>query len=201
MADPSFNIETPNLYICHFLPDSQEHINFLIDLVNTELVAEGKPATMTPEKAIGSINFFNSCIERMGHGIYLVLLKSTPAAQFPAGTPIGEMSLMQGNPEKDEHWHTAPDLGWQIHPSFTGRGYATEAAKALIKYADEVLGKKEMFVFTAASNKPSRRVAEKAGFEFKGEQALAVFGNKVECVYALPGMSELESYTMHKEKA
>jgi RimJ/RimL family protein N-acetyltransferase len=54
-------------------------------------------------------------------------------------------------------------IGYTIAPSFQGRGYATEAVRALVDYAFDVLGAERVRAFAAAENGPSVRVAENAG--------------------------------------
>ena len=54
-------------------------------------------------------------------------------------------------------------IGYTIAPAFQGRGYATEAVRALVDYAFETLGAERIRAFAAAENIPSLRVAENAG--------------------------------------
>jgi RimJ/RimL family protein N-acetyltransferase len=199
MTDPNFYFETPNLYISYMLP-TEENCEFLVKLFNTPefIAAEGKTGINTVEKARKQIESYIPTHERVGHGIYLVTLKDSNAP-FPAGTLIGQASFMQGDPAKNEHWCSIPDIGWVILPEFTKKGYATEVGKALVKYSKDVLGKTELFAFTMEENKASRRVCEKVGFEFRGVMPILLFGGDMQCVYALPGTKDLEAYMMSKE--
>jgi RimJ/RimL family protein N-acetyltransferase len=54
-------------------------------------------------------------------------------------------------------------IGYTIAPAFQGRGYATEAVRALVDYAFETLGAERVRAFAAAENVPSLRVAENVG--------------------------------------
>jgi RimJ/RimL family protein N-acetyltransferase len=54
-------------------------------------------------------------------------------------------------------------IGYTIAPAFQGRGYATEAVRALVDYAFETLGAERVRAFAAAENVPSLRVAEHVG--------------------------------------
>ena len=54
-------------------------------------------------------------------------------------------------------------VGYTTSPAFQGRGYATEAVRALIAYAFETLGADIVRAYASAKNHPSIRVAEKAG--------------------------------------
>ena len=57
------------------------------------------------------------------------------------------------------------EWGWRFVPEARGRGYATEAATALLAVADRH-DDGEMLCIIAADNHPSRRVADKAGFRW-----------------------------------
>jgi ribosomal-protein-alanine N-acetyltransferase len=60
------------------------------------------------------------------------------------------------------------ELPWSIEPHLHGRGMATEAATAAVEWAGE-LRFEEVVALILPANAPSRRVAEKAGFEQDGE--------------------------------
>lgn len=54
---------------------------------------------------------------------------------------------------------------------FTGRGYATEAVHLFLDYVRANTALSEVYAISLSSNKASRRVLEKCGFEtiFEGE--------------------------------
>jgi RimJ/RimL family protein N-acetyltransferase len=54
-------------------------------------------------------------------------------------------------------------LGYTIAPEDQGRGYATEAVRALITYAFDVLGADLVRIYADGDNVASHRVAEKSG--------------------------------------
>jgi RimJ/RimL family protein N-acetyltransferase len=54
-------------------------------------------------------------------------------------------------------------VGYTIAPVFQGRGYATEAVGALVRYAVETLGAEVVRIYASAENTASIRVAEKVG--------------------------------------
>lgn len=56
-------------------------------------------------------------------------------------------------------------VGYTTSPAFQGRGYATEAVKALIAYAFETLEADVVRAYASAENYSSIRVAEKAGMQ------------------------------------
>lgn len=64
-------------------------------------------------------------------------------------------------------------IGYTIDPSFQGKGYATEAVRALVGYAFETLGADVVRAYASADNVASIRVAEHVGMRlierFEGE--------------------------------
>lgn len=93
--------------------------------------------------------------------------------------------------------YSCPDIGYAFVPDEWGKGYAPEAAIALIDYALREFDVKGVFGFCEPDNKPSRRVLEKIGLEFRGEKILRLFDGTRSAVYALPEMdSDLSVYGM-----
>jgi RimJ/RimL family protein N-acetyltransferase len=58
------------------------------------------------------------------------------------------------------------ELGFRLHRWAWGRGYATEASRALIRKAFTELGVERVYAETMAVNVASRRVMEKAGLRY-----------------------------------
>jgi RimJ/RimL family protein N-acetyltransferase len=57
----------------------------------------------------------------------------------------------------------AVEIGWRLGPSHWDRGFATEAARAVLNYGFEEVGLREIVSFTATSNRRSQRVMQKLG--------------------------------------
>ena len=62
------------------------------------------------------------------------------------------------------------ELGFHLHRAYWGRGMAEEAARAVIRFAFESLGLKTLFAGHHPDNAASRRVLEKLGFQYTGEE-------------------------------
>ena len=60
------------------------------------------------------------------------------------------------------------ELGFVLHPKYWNKGFATEAAKAIIVYGFEVLGLRRLAYGHFLFNEPSKRVCEKLGFTYEG---------------------------------
>lgn len=55
------------------------------------------------------------------------------------------------------------EIGWRLKKEAWGQGFATEGAKACIKYADKKFNFENIYSFTAKINTPSERVMQKIG--------------------------------------
>ena len=64
--------------------------------------------------------------------------------------------------------HARAELGYWIGVPYWGRGYATEAAAALVTRAFEVLGLQRVFAYHFTTNPASGRVLQKIGMRHEG---------------------------------
>ena len=60
------------------------------------------------------------------------------------------------------------EIGYWCCTSFTGRGFVTEAVRAVTRFAIDHLGAERLEIRCDALNLPSNRVAERVGFELEG---------------------------------
>lgn len=58
------------------------------------------------------------------------------------------------------------ELGYQLRRDAWGMGYATEAARALLRWANETLGLRDFVCCHAVKNEASGNVMRKCGFQF-----------------------------------
>jgi RimJ/RimL family protein N-acetyltransferase len=63
----------------------------------------------------------------------------------------------------DQATRTQAELGWVLHPDHTGRGYASEAVRALIRICFRDLGLRRVTAGCFAANEPSWRLMERLG--------------------------------------
>jgi RimJ/RimL family protein N-acetyltransferase len=61
------------------------------------------------------------------------------------------------------------EIGWRLCAESHNQGFATEAAREVLRHAFETLALREVVSFTVPSNTPSRRVMEKLGMRYEGE--------------------------------
>jgi len=78
-------------------------------------------------------------------------------------TPIGICGILRRDNLADV------DLGFAFLPEFRGRGYAREAADAVLDHAREILGIDRVVAIVAARNAASIRLLEKLGFAYETE--------------------------------
>ncbi len=93
----------------------------------------------------------------MGFGFLAIEDKET-------GRFVGECGFLEMRREMQPSTEGTLETGWALMPSVQGRGYATEALRAMIAWAEQHFPDKEMTCIIDPQNGPSLRVAEKLGF-------------------------------------
>ena len=88
-----------------------------------------------------------------------------------SGQFVGRAGLHR--PER--HDWPGVEVGWLLHPDYWGRGYATEAGAAAVRYGFEDLQVDKLFSCILLENHRSQAVAKRLGFEFLEERVLAFF--------------------------
>ncbi len=79
---------------------------------------------------------------------------------------IGEIDLSSGLPD-----YPLGYLGFELRRDCWGKGYATEAAREMLRFGFEVLGLERIVSGCHLENHASARVLEKVGFRFHGFEA------------------------------
>ncbi|BDA72394.1 alanine acetyltransferase [Calothrix sp. PCC 7716] len=136
---------------------SIEDSPFILELLNDPLWLRfiGDKGVRTLDDARSYIvNSPLSMYERLGFGLYLTELKDSY-------TPIGLCGLLKRDDLEDV------DIGFAFLPQFRGKGYAYEAALAVMEYGRTVLGKQRIVAITSTDNNASAKLLIKLGFKFK----------------------------------
>jgi RimJ/RimL family protein N-acetyltransferase len=94
-------------------------------------------------------------IKEHGFGPWAITLKET-------GQTIGVVGL---NFRTDLPFSPCVEIGWRIASEYWGKGYATEAARAVIKEGFTTYHLPEIVSFTSPTNVRSIRVMEKLGMQ------------------------------------
>ncbi|MCG8435966.1 MAG: GNAT family N-acetyltransferase [Gammaproteobacteria bacterium] len=89
-----------------------------------------------------------------GFGLYMTELKDD-------GAPIGICGLLKRDNLDD------PDVGFAFLPAFRGKGYAYEAAAAVMAYGEKTLGLNRIVAVTSSDNVLSIKLLEKLGLRFE----------------------------------
>ena len=92
--------------------------------------------------------------ERSGYGMFLVELKG-------GGDPIGSCGLLY------RKVLDVTDIGFAFLPEFWNRGFAYEAAEAIMKYGHSTLGVKKIVGLTSEDNLGSINLLKKLGMDFE----------------------------------
>ena len=108
--------------------------------------------------------------QALGYGYWV--LESKLDGRF-----VGEAGLADYHRDSQPSVHGKPEAGWALKTSAQGQGLATEAVRAMMVWADDVLAKE--FPMACAIFDPAHaasvRVAEKVGF---GNPVMGRFGDQ-----------------------
>ena len=81
------------------------------------------------------------------------------------GVVVGSIGF---EPDKYRPGIDSKEMGYSLAKSRWGKGYMTEAARRLVRYAFEELGLVILMIRTSETNIRSQRVIEKCGFKYEG---------------------------------
>jgi len=104
----------------------------------------------------------------LGYGFWSIVEKTS-------GQRVGEAGILNVKRDTNPSFRDVPEIGWGLLPAVHGKGYATEAVKAILGWAENHFGKVRMVCIIDPDNTPSLRVAERCGFReyarttYKGE--------------------------------
>ncbi len=124
-------------------------------------VREYFPGLLSRQESDASVKLFSDHIQRCGWGFWAASLIQTD--EF-----IGFIGL-------EDVYFSAPfnkfnpavQIGWRLAFDHWGKGYATEGAKAALKYGFNILNLEEIVSFTPVQNMRSQNVMKKIGMHHK----------------------------------
>ncbi len=111
---------------------------------------------LTEEETLAMVERFQEHFKKHGFGIYACELKETSGC-------IGFVGL--NIPDFEAPFTPCVEIGWRLSSSVWGKGYAPEAARAVLKAAFTRFGLEEVVAFTVPMNSRSLRVMEKLGMK------------------------------------
>jgi ribosomal-protein-alanine N-acetyltransferase len=130
----------------------------LLAVLGDPVAMQYYPAAYSREEVRRWIKRWGASYAEHGYGLYAMALKST-------GEVIGDC----GHAKQDVEGETEIEIGYHVLRALQGQGYATEAARACVKYGFETLGARKLISLIRPENMASRRVAEKMGMRFEKE--------------------------------
>lgn len=136
-----------------------EDLSLFTEMNKDARVMKYFPELLTEDETEAFYNRIQEEFDRKSWGLYAVELKST-------GCFIGYVGLHEIGFEAD--FTPGIEIGWRLAADYHNYGYATEAAKEVLRLAKS-FGIGRLFSFTAEINKPSERVMQKIGMEKVGE--------------------------------
>ena len=111
---------------------------------------------LTMEQVNDFIPAVNHHQDKHGYTLWAVELKET-------GELMGFIGL--NYTDWESNFTPAVEVGWRLGSQYWVKGFATEGAKAALKYGFEKCGLKEIVSFTVPANVRSLRVMEKIGLK------------------------------------
>jgi ribosomal-protein-alanine N-acetyltransferase len=128
--------------------------------MNADLrVMEHFRSTSSREQSEAAMSHIRGHFDRHGYGFWAVEVKG--------GDPfIGFVGL--GAVSFDAHFTPAVEIGWRLAHASWGKGYASEAARASLRFAFVEAGLDEVVSFTVPANHRSISVMERIGMHRAG---------------------------------
>jgi len=112
------------------------------------------PRLWTREESDAAVTSLQKSIGERGWGFWAVEVRGVSSFIGFVGLAVPRMTA---------HFTPCVEIGWRLAPEFWGRGYATEAANASLRYGFEQLILKEIVAFTVPLNERSRAVMKRIG--------------------------------------
>jgi len=126
------------------------------------LVMEFLPRVLDEKTTARHMKEFQKHFKVHGYGLYAVEIKET--GEFAGFVGLNTVDFKS-------HFTPAIEIAWRLDYEYWGKGYGSEAAKAVIAHAFNGLGLRELVAFTVHDNARSRHLMEKIGmtYDAKGD--------------------------------
>ena len=127
---------------------------------------------MTRAQSDAALRRYEAHWQRHGFGLLAVEEKAS-------GALVGRSGVAY-----HRNWPPDPEVGWAVDPAHWGRGIATEAGAASVRWAFDELGVRRLVSIRVEANVASRRIMEKLGFAPAARVCDPRTGTEL-CVHAL----------------
>ncbi|HEY4027802.1 MAG TPA: GNAT family N-acetyltransferase [Candidatus Dormibacteraeota bacterium] len=118
------------------------------------IVMEHYPARLSREESDRMVDRIEATFDELGYSLWAVEVAD-------GGAFAGCVGLHAATFEA--HFTPAVEVGWRLAHERWGRGYASEAARAVVAFGFEEVGLDEIVSFTVPANVRSWRVMERIG--------------------------------------
>ena len=118
------------------------------------------PSVLSRQESDAQADRIEDHFRRYGFGLYALELRT-------GGGFIGYAGLAV--PDFHARFTPCVEIGWRLAAEYLNQGLATEAARAIVRYAFDALALEELVSCTVPANLASIRVMEKIGMTFDSE--------------------------------
>ncbi|WP_428229808.1 GNAT family N-acetyltransferase [Flavobacterium sp.] len=150
-------IETERLILRELVLSDADGMFELDSNPNVHLFLGNKPVKNV-EQSVDQIKNIQQQYKDLGTGRWAVVLKETN--EFLGWSGI-KFITNEINNHKDFY-----EIGYRFIEKHWGKGYATEAGKAFVDYAFDVIKVDALYAYADAGNEGSRKILEKLGFRY-----------------------------------
>jgi ribosomal-protein-alanine N-acetyltransferase len=164
-------IETSRLYL---RPYEEADLRDALAVLGDRQTMSFYPQVYSEEQVAAMIRQSIETHRRHGYGRFAVI-------ENVSGDFIGDCGITIQNIDGKEEY----EVGYRIDKSRWGRGYAHEAATAVVRYGFVVLALKRLCSYMASDHHQSRRIAEKLGMTLEKQYRNPRNRDLLTCVYAI----------------
>jgi RimJ/RimL family protein N-acetyltransferase len=148
-------LETERLLLrAHKISDFDDSASMWAD---QNVVAQISGAPLTKEQSWSRLLRYSGHWNLLGFGYWVVVLKAN-------GSFLGEVGFADYHRDTEPSLEGKPEAGWVFNVPSHGKGYATEAAKGMLTWADENLPNEHTSAIFNPTHLASINVAKKVGF-------------------------------------
>lgn len=148
-------------------PPAAEDLAWVLEHMNTAAVMRHLAGVRSPGSVAESLAEDIAAFKSGGHQRWTVWLRD---GSGEAGVRVGRVGLFHlRSPAAPPALQGQREIGWTFAEIHWGKGYASEAARAVIAYAFGTLGLPLLYSQTSDSNRASTRMMQRLGFTFRPE--------------------------------
>lgn len=138
-------------------PSCLEHFDGLYAMNSDHQVMRFIGAVQSREEVEQSIHRQQEYWQKYGFGWWSIFQKGKP--ELIGAACVQHLGRIESNPL---------EIGWRLIPSAQGQGFATEAGRAAVHFAFEVVGVDFVTAVADPENHASTRVMERLGMRYRG---------------------------------